>query len=121
MKAGKEHRIPLSDAAITLLRGVHRLEGNPFVFPGARKGQPLSNMAMLEMLRGMRPDDRFTVHGFRSAFRDWITETTLHPDSIAEQALAHTLANHVDLANRRRHPFDRNIGRASERERGCPA
>src|SRR3546814_4567407 len=69
MKAGKEHRIPLSDAAITLLRGVHRLEGNPFVFPGARKGQPLSNMAMLEMLRGMRPDDRFTVHGFRSAFR----------------------------------------------------
>ncbi len=107
MKAGKEHRIPLSDAAVTLLRGVHRLDRNPFVFPGARKGQPLSNMAMLEMLRGMRPDERFTVHGFRSAFRDWITETTLHPDSIAEQALAHTIDNQVERAYRRGDAFDR--------------
>ena len=107
MKAGKEHRIPLSDAAVALLRGVHRLERNPYVFPGARKGQPLSNMAMLEALRGMRPDEGFTVHGFRSAFRDWITETTLHPDSIAEQALAHTIDNQVERAYRRGDAFER--------------
>lgn len=107
MKAGREHRIPLSDAAVSLLRGVHRFERNPFVFPGARKGKPLSDMAMLEALRGMRPDDGFTVHGFRSAFRDWITETTLHPDSIAEQALAHTISNQVERAYRRGDAFDR--------------
>lgn len=107
MKAGNEHRIPLSDAAVTLLRGVHRLEGNPFVFPGARKGKPLSNMAMLEMLRGMRPDEGLTVHGFRSAFRDWITETTLHPDSIAEQAMAHTIDNQSERAYRRGDAFER--------------
>src|SRR3546814_20455898 len=95
-------------------------------------------MAMLEMLRGMRPDDRFTVHGFRSAFRDWITETTLHPDSIAEQALAHTIDNQVERAYRRGDAFDRRrdlmkpgaeylsiadesytqSGRAARRERG---
>src|SRR3546814_19366179 len=107
MKAGKEHRIPLSDAAITLLRGVHRLEGNPFVFPGARNGQPLSNMAMLEMLRGMRPDDRFTVHGLRSAFRDWITDPRQHPDSIAEQDLAPTIHHQVERASRRGAQFNR--------------
>ena len=61
---------------------------------------------MLEMLRGMRGDG-LTVHGFRSAFRDWITETTLHPDAIAEQALAHTIDNKVERAYRRGDAFER--------------
>ncbi|TPG38658.1 site-specific integrase [Sphingomonas koreensis] len=106
MKMGREHRVPLSDAAVTLLRNVSPIEGNPYVFPGARKERPLSNMAMLEMLRGMRSDG-YTVHGFRSAFRDWITETTLHPDAIAEQALAHAIDNKVERAYRRGDAFER--------------
>lgn len=107
MKAGKEHRVPLSAAAVQLLRGTPQIEGNPHVFPGVRAKRPLSNMAMLEMLRGMRPDEGLTVHGFRSAFRDWITETTLHPDAIAEQALAHTIDNKVERAYRRGDAFER--------------
>lgn len=90
-----------------MLRDTPVLEGNPQVFPGVRKGRPLSNMAMLEMLRGMRPGDGLTVHGFRSTFRDWITETTLHPDAIAEQALAHTIDNKVERAYRRGDAFER--------------
>lgn len=107
MKMGREHRVPLSDAAITLLRTIHPIEGNPYVFPGARRERPLSNMAMLEMLRGMRDGEGLTVHGFRSAFRDWITETTLHPDAIAEQALAHAIDNKVERAYRRGDAFER--------------
>lgn len=106
MKAGKEHRVPLSDRAVQSLRSTPRLEGNSYVFPGARAKRPLSNMAMLEMLRGMRGHG-LTVHGFRSAFRDWITETTLHPDAIAEQALAHTIDNKVERAYRRGDAFER--------------
>lgn len=107
MKAGKEHRIPLADTAVRLLRQTPRRIGNDHVFPSTRAKRPLSNMAMLEMLRGMRPDDGFTVHGFRSTFRDWITETTLHPDAIAEQALAHTIGNKVERAYRRGDAFER--------------
>lgn len=107
MKAGKEHRVPLSDATVALLSGTPRIEGNPHVFPGTRAKRPLSNMAMLEMLRGMRDGEGLTVHGFRSAFRDWITETTLHPDAIAEQALAHTIDNKVERAYRRGDAFER--------------
>lgn len=107
MKMGKEHRVPLSTVALTILQNIHRIKGNPFVFPAAKHERPLSNMAMLEMLRGMRKDDGFTVHGFRSAFRDWITETTLHPDSIAEQALAHAIGDKVERAYRRGDAFER--------------
>lgn len=106
MKAGKEHRIPLSGNAVQLLRDTPRIEGNEYAFPGMRAKRPLSNMAMLQMLRGMT-DDGFTVHGFRSAFRDWISETTLHSDAIAEQALAHTIENKVERAYRRGDAFER--------------
>lgn len=105
MKAGVEHRVPLSDAAIQLLRSLARIDDSPYVFPGAKRGKPLSNMSMLQMMRGMR--DGLTVHGFRSSFRDWTTETTLHPDAIAEMALAHTIKNKVERAYRRGDAFDR--------------
>jgi len=65
----------------------------------------LSDMAMLEMLRGMR--DGCTVHGFRSTFRDWASETTLHPDTIVEMALAHTIKNKTERAYRRGDAFER--------------
>ena len=107
MKMGKEHRVPLSGAAVDLMKRTPRIEGNPYTFPGARTGKPLSNMAMLEAVRGMRPGEGLTVHGFRSAFRDWITETTLHPDSVAEQALAHAIDNKVERAYRRGDAFER--------------
>jgi integrase len=105
MKAGVEHRIPLSNAAIDLLTNIHRIDGNPYVFPGMKPNRPLSDMAMLEMLRGMR--DGVTVHGFRSTFRDWASETTLHPDTIVEMALAHTIKNKTERAYRRGDAFER--------------
>lgn len=71
MKAGRQHRVPLSSAAVELLRKQPRFQGNSFVFPGAKRGKPLSNMAMLEVLRGMKGHG-WTVHGFRSSFRDWM-------------------------------------------------
>lgn len=107
MKAGVEHRIPLSTLAVELLEKLPRVDENPFVFPGMKKGKPLSNMAMLQLLRGMRPDNQLTVHGFRSAFRDWTAETTLHPDIIAEMAIAHTIKDKTVRAYRRGDAFER--------------
>ncbi len=102
MKAKQEHRVPLSDAALDLLRGVARLgaEADRFVFPGARAGKPLSNMAMAMLLERMGHDD-LTVHGFRSTFRDWCAEATNYPRELAEAALAHTLRDKVEAAYRR--------------------
>ncbi|WP_338608078.1 tyrosine-type recombinase/integrase [Pelagibacterium nitratireducens] len=106
MKAGQPHSVPLSNTAIELLSKLPRMEENPYIFPGSKKNRPLSNMAMLEILRGMN-DQNFTVHGFRSAFRDWVSETTMHPDTIAEMALAHTIKNKTEAAYRRGTAFDR--------------
>ncbi|MET4279134.1 MULTISPECIES: tyrosine-type recombinase/integrase [unclassified Bradyrhizobium] len=89
MKAGVEHRVPLSDAAVQLLRALPTIDENPYVFPGMKRGKPLSDMSMLEMLRGMR--EGFTVHGSRSSFQDWAEDTTMHPDVITDMALAHTI------------------------------
>jgi integrase len=108
MKAGKEHRCPLSDAAIAIvtdMRKVHHddpgsLSGTGFVFPGGRAGQPISNMAMTMTLRRMGRGE-LTVHGFRSSFRDWAAERTGFPAEVAEMALAHTVADKVEAAYRR--------------------
>jgi integrase len=100
MKSTREHRVPLSEQAVELLRALPREPDQPFVFPGARQGRPLSNMAMLELLRGMRPGG-YTVHGFRSSFRDWTSEATNFSPEIAEQALAHTIGNQTEAAYRR--------------------
>ena len=98
MKAGVEFRVPLSDGAMTVLQSLPRIDGNPFLFPGARTERPLSNMAMLELLRGMRPG--LTVHGFRSSFRDWANSTSFPRDTI-EMCLAHAVENEVEAAYRR--------------------
>lgn len=89
MKAGKEHRVPLSPAAVGLLETL-TIEGE-YVFPGSRQGRTLSNMAMQMLLRRM--GSKFTVHGFRSSFRDWAGETTDTPREVAEAALAHSLGD----------------------------
>ena len=106
MKAGKEHRVPLSKAALDLLAGLPRVEGNNHLFAGARKKRPLSNMAMLMALRRMKRDD-LTTHGFRSTFRDWASEVTHYPREVCEQALAHTVENAVEAAYRRGDLFEK--------------
>jgi integrase len=70
MKAGREHRVPLSGPALAILKKMNEIRESDFVFPGGRKGNPLSNMAMLAVLKRMGRDD-LTAHGFRSTFRDW--------------------------------------------------
>ena len=97
-KSGREHRVPLSDRALEILKALPRVRGG-FVFPGARAKQPLSNMAALELLRGMRPG--LTVHGFRASFPDWCAEATNFPREIAEAALGHVLGNKVEAAYQR--------------------
>ncbi len=103
MKAGREHRVPLSDPALDVLRAMDaerasRADG--YVFPGARPGKPLSTAAMSALLRRMGRTD-LTVHGFRSTFRDWAAESTNHPRELAEAALAHVLRDKVEAAYRR--------------------
>jgi integrase len=99
MKASVEHRVPLSGRAREIVAGLPRIDAMPYVFPGARQDRPLSSMAMLELLRGLRPG--LTVHGFRSTFRDWAAEETDFPSEVVEMALAHTIENEVERAYRR--------------------
>ncbi|NTI22267.1 integrase arm-type DNA-binding domain-containing protein [Rhizobium rhizogenes] len=101
MKGGREHRVPLSDRAIAILDALPREKGSDIVFLGARKGKSLSNMAMLEMIRGLRPGKGVTVHGFRSTFRDWAAEQTAYPNELVEMALAHAVSDKVEAAYRR--------------------
>src|SRR5690606_924424 len=98
MKAGREHRVPLSDEAVTLLQALPRLADSPYLFPGT-KGQPLSDMSLTAVMRRMGLDA--VPHGFRSTFRDWAGERTGFARELAEQALAHTLTNKVEAAYRR--------------------
>jgi integrase len=98
MKAGKEHRVPLSDRAVEVLAGLPR--DGEYVFPGARAGKPLSSNSMLELVRAMRGKGA-TVHGFRSTFRDWGAEQTSYPGEMLELALAHAVADKVEAAYRR--------------------
>lgn len=106
MKAGKEHRVPLSTAAVDLLTALPRVQGNNHLFAGARKKRPLSNMAMLMALRRMQRAP-LTTHGFRSTFRDWASEVTHFPREVCEQALAHTIENAVEAAYRRGDLFEK--------------
>jgi integrase len=100
MKAGREHRVPLSGAATTILKQLKDTRESDFVFPGGKKGKSLSNMAMLAVLHRMRRDD-ITAHGFRSTFRDWAAERTDFRSEVVEMALAHTIENKVEAAYRR--------------------
>lgn len=107
MKARRDHRVPLSDAALSLLKSLPRDSEGDFVFISTMlKGQPISNMAMLKILKLMKRDD-LIVHGFRSTFRDWAAETTSYPDTVVEMALAHAVANAVEAAYRRGDLFEK--------------
>lgn len=106
MKSGKDHRVPLSAAALKILRRLPGGTGEAFVFPGSKRGNSLSNMAMLACLKRMNRND-LTVHGFRSSFRDWAAERTNVTREVAEQALAHTISDQVEAAYRRGDLFEK--------------
>ncbi|MEA1832551.1 tyrosine-type recombinase/integrase [Methylobacterium durans] len=100
MKAGREHRVPLSERAVAILERAKEVStGGTLVFPGRSGDRPLSNMAFLMLLRRMGLS--ITAHGFRSSFRDWAAEQTSLPREVAEMALAHTVENRVEAAYRR--------------------
>jgi integrase len=106
IKAGRPHKVPLSDRAVALLRALPRERDNtPFLFIGARAKRGLSNMAMLAMLKERFPS--MTVHGFRSSFRDWAAEQTNFQREVCEAALAHTIPNAVEAAYRRGDLFEK--------------
>jgi integrase len=98
MKSEVEHRVPLSDRAVAILATLP--SDGEYVFAGARRGKPLAHTALLVLLQGMRSRG-LTVHGFRSAFRDWAAEQTSYPHEMCEIALAHTVGNKVEAAYRR--------------------
>ena len=100
MKSGKEHRVPLSVAALAILEQMQAIRQGNFVFLGGKAHRPLSNMAMMMTLRRMGRGD-LTVHGFRSSFRDWAAERTDFPGEVAEMALAHAVSGKVEAAYRR--------------------
>ncbi len=109
MKGGVEHRVPLSDAAVAALHEAAPLRGDDdLIFPSPRKhGRPLSDMALTKTLRDCGLADRATVHGFRSAFRDWAAERTNAPRAIMERSLAHAVADAVEAAYARSDLFER--------------
>jgi integrase len=104
MKAKRPHRVPLTPRCLALLDELRQV-GSPWVFPGQRRGRPLSNMAMLELLRKMGVDA--TTHGFRSTFRDWAGDNTSFPREIIEAALAHTVGSETERAYRRGDALER--------------
>lgn len=98
MKAGREHRVPLSPAAVAVLESLPRKAPNELLFSSVRGGQ-LSDMTLGAVLRRMKVP--VTVHGFRSTFRDWASEQTNYPRDAAEMALAHAIGDRVEAAYRR--------------------
>jgi integrase len=105
MKGGREHRVPLSDAAVDVLKHMLKVRENDYVFPGGRRVM-LSEVTLSRLLRRMGRDT-LTVHGFRSTFRDWAAERTNFPNEVVEMALAHAIGSKVEAAYRRGDLFDK--------------
>ncbi len=106
MKAARDHRVPLSERALAILKPLHEARVSEFVFPGQRPKRPLSASAMEMLLRRLKVD-QYTVHGFRSAFRDWAGDHTTFPREVAEAALAHRVGDATELAYRRADALDK--------------
>jgi integrase len=117
MKAARAHRVPLSDRAVNILSELAGVRTSDFVFPGLKRGKPLSSMALEMVLRRMRVD--VTVHGFRSAFRDWAGERTSFPREVAEAALSHLVGDAVERAYRRGDALEKRRQLMAAWERFC--
>lgn len=100
MKRSRQHRVPLSGRALEILRDLYEARVSDFIFPGQKKNEPLSSSAMDALLERM-DEDRYTVHGFRSSFRDWAGDETSFPRELAEAALAHKVGDETEQAYRR--------------------
>lgn len=111
MKAKKDHQVPLSAAAIRLLKSLDRIDGVDYVFPSPRSNGPLSNMALSELMRDLDFKDeagrKCVPHGLRSTFSDWCGDYTDWHEDVAEAALAHTIANATRAAYRRRKALEK--------------
>ena len=116
MKAARDHRSALSNRAVEIVKTA--LHEGKFIFPGGKAERPLSNMAMLTVLKRMNRAD-ITVHGFRSTFRDWAAEQTAYPGDVAEMALAHTLDNKTEAAYRRGDMLEKRHRLAEDWARFC--
>ena len=110
MKAEREHIVPLSPAAKRVFQRAFdlRTEGARFVFQGARPAKQLSDMTLIKVLRDM--GETVTAHGFRSSFRDWVSEATQFQGELAEAALAHAIENKVEAAYRRGNLLEKRRG-----------
>jgi integrase len=120
MKAGKEHRVPLSDTALAIIEEMREIRDGDFVFPGGKARRPLSNMAFLMLLRRIGRDD-LTAHGFRSSFSDWCSERTNFPAEVREMALAHAVSDKVEAAYRRGDLFQKRPQLMDAWSRYCAA
>jgi integrase len=117
MKALREHRVPLSGPALAVLRALRDVRDGKYVFPGQKQGKPISNMAMLELLKRMGV--AVTSHGFRSSFKDWSSERTSYPREVTEMALAHTVGDKVEAAYRRGDLFEKRKRLMTEWAKHC--
>jgi integrase len=106
MKANREHRVALSESALSILCNLTSKSSREYVFASDGQDEPLSNMALLMTLRRMKRTD-LTVHGFRSTFRDWVAERTNFSREVAEAALAHAVGGKVEVAYRRGDLFEK--------------
>lgn len=107
MKAKREHRVPLTEATLTILASIKRVEFIPYIFASPLTKKRISSNALLDKLNALAPN--YTVHGFRSSFRDWVSEETQHARDVAEAALAHTLKDKVEAAYRRGDFFQKRL------------
>jgi integrase len=120
----KPRRIPLSERAIEILKALPVEEGNPHLFIGGKAGRGLSNMAMAELMKDMAfasttPGRLATVHGFRSTFKDWVSECTNYPNHVSEAALWHAVADKVEAAYRRGDLFAKRSRMMNDWARYC--
>lgn len=106
MKSGREHKVPLSELAVAVVKAAKESADGDLLFPGMREKKPLSNMACLAVLERMGRTD-LTVHGFRSTFRDWAAERTNFPREVVEMALAHVIPDKTEAAYRRGDLFEK--------------
>jgi integrase len=105
MKTGEKHRVPLTDEMMSIIEPLKALKSD-YVFEGQKRHKPLSNMAMLMLLRRMDVEG-VTVHGFRSTFRDWASEAASAPREIAEMSLSHRVGSDVERAYARSDLLDK--------------
>ena len=106
MKGGREHRVPLPDAAVAVLKSMQEIRHSDYIFPGMHEGRPVGARTIADIVKDLAGRE-ITIHGFRSTFRDWAAERTNFPREVAEMALAHTILNAVEAAYRRGDLFEK--------------